>query len=1374
VRLFFLGRGFRNGFGFFLFLVGMALPLVLIREWKGLAVAVIAGALIAFSVFPELVPAFSGVCNLGVFGLFFGLILLGILPGVRWLRHVTARWALPALLVAIVMSSALFVSPPALAGEEGQRFEQEKRELIGKLLKEFEAFEARFRRLNERGAGGLMEKARRKALDQLREEIHVTVRNVNKANLDDLALLSRRLKALTDDEPKVYIPYDPKKAEKGIPVKKVFLPYREFLRLWDLAFPGQATKPVGPEAPFAHVRARYECGVAEGWLTGKAVFHVSTRGSAPVEVPLGMKGAMVEKASVNGQAAALRETKTGYAFAAPKAGTYTLELDFRAKTQGDEKWGRAVIGLFPIPRSTAVVRLSDPVLTCEVPSALGGLERVKDPKGEVVVAHLGAADRLVVEVLPKEAERGSEVASLKTRTRTILAVEPGTQRVFHTCDFEVVGSPREDFQFELARDLKVLHVKGPNIRSWGFPEGDRRILEIDLLKPEEKGGSYTIEALRSLEGGAREGALPLLRPMHCMRERGSLVVECPARIRLGAKRGSMLEPVEKRALRPWKHPVTAAYRFTERPLDWSYTLEDKPERLEGQLRLSMIVGEEDVRLGAVVHVASRGAPAFRMTTTLPEGFRLDRVEAVYGPRIKDWWIEDGEKERLLQIRLQQGLRERTAMGFVVWMSRKVSLDKGPQTLAFPSLVLRRAELYKGHIVVLSTPGVHLEARDLDGLNPANAWIGWREFCSPVKRGCPPIPSEALGYSFDGTHFKGAIVAEAETPVLACQWVLHQRIRKDAVEYGLYLTYTAEKAPAKVLAFSLPDSIPPERVVIPHFRGKRGEDPPKSLPGGRILYRVRLQRGFMGAWRLAAHVVLPLGEGEAAQGVAIPRLAPEGVGGSVKGYVIVENDETRAQLHEKGLRERLTRIGTEELVKNAALPPGVKRDHVTIAYRAEAEYRGIIRMETPEVVKGVDVEVGRIEMLTVIRKEGASWNRATFRLTNRSRQFLEVVMPKESKLLSLFVNGRAARPGRAGETTLLVPLPKGTMVDPSFPVEIVYTQPLRKVGYDLMALKHPTLQDEEIKVGKILWTVRAPEGFRYGFTGDMNDTEKKSLEELKTKSEAEETGQMILNIEDAPAVLRNRAVTQAMENWKLSVKNLDQRERQGLVNKNFARQQRAQHSMQRDALTEKFQGQMKFFEQERKKLQERDIRLNAAKFTANQEGVRADAWAVLEPERASWDFGEELRGKPSGRPWSGGGFTPQSTLPPPSAVGGNSMVVPFPSRDFREFHFIKEAKTAELNLRPWPEGALHWLWTLVKFAAVILVFLAALFMGWLREAEGWPYRRVWIWMVLLVVCGAALSSWPFAVAVGLIAGFLAFREGTRIKEERERLKRDYVV
>ncbi|MFV0442748.1 MAG: hypothetical protein ACK5Q5_04155, partial [Planctomycetaceae bacterium] len=80
-----------------------------------------------------------------------------------------------------------------------------------------------------------------------------------------------------------------------------------------------------------------------------------------------------------------------------------------------------------------------------------------------------------------------------------------------------------------------------------------------------------------------------------------------------------------------------------------------------------------------------------------------------------------------------------------------------------------------------------------------------------------------------------------------------------------------------------------------------------------------------------------------------------------------------------------------------------------------------------------------DLRTVLAHDGSWRTQADYRVRNRGRQFLAIVPPAESRLLSVMVRGlptEAIRQQQAGGDLLLVPLPATSMVDLSFTVRVV--------------------------------------------------------------------------------------------------------------------------------------------------------------------------------------------------------------------------------------------------------------------------------------------------------------------------------------------------
>ena len=80
----------------------------------------------------------------------------------------------------------------------------------------------------------------------------------------------------------------------------------------------------------------------------------------------------------------------------------------------------------------------------------------------------------------------------------------------------------------------------------------------------------------------------------------------------------------------------------------------------------------------------------------------------------------------------------------------------------------------------------------------------------------------------------------------------------------------------------------------------------------------------------------------------------------------------------------------------------------------------------------------------MQEDGLSWNRASIRIRNQKMQFLRLLMPEGSDLLSVFVADEASRYAEAKDHHL-IPLPTGADGDLAFSVDLVYTLQLGDIG-----------------------------------------------------------------------------------------------------------------------------------------------------------------------------------------------------------------------------------------------------------------------------------------------------------------------------------------
>ncbi len=128
--------------------------------------------------------------------------------------------------------------------------------------------------------------------------------------------------------------------------------------------------------------------------------------------------------------------------------------------------------------------------------------------------------------------------------------------------------------------------------------------------------------------------------------------------------------------------------------------------------------------------------------------------------------------------------------------------------------------------------------------------------------------------------------------------------------------------------------------------------------------------------------------------------------------------------------------------------------------------------TIDIVRHKDVAVYEAniestEVTSVINKNGGMLTKAVLRVKNTAKQFLEITLPKDSTLWSVYVNNKSVKPALKDAKKNLYAIPLVTAK--SFPVEIVYftekvTSPL---WIDMKALK------TELVSNSVKWNIYIP-------------------------------------------------------------------------------------------------------------------------------------------------------------------------------------------------------------------------------------------------------------------------------------------------------------
>lgn len=118
-------------------------------------------------------------------------------------------------------------------------------------------------------------------------------------------------------------------------------------------------------------------------------------------------------------------------------------------------------------------------------------------------------------------------------------------------------------------------------------------------------------------------------------------------------------------------------------------------------------------------------------------------------------------------------------------------------------------------------------------------------------------------------------------------------------------------------------------------------------------------------------------------------------------------------------------------------------------------------------------------VTLFTEDGKIVNRLIYQVRNGSKQFLEIQMPADAEVWSVFVGKQPAESSINGEGKLLVPLVRSRTVDnnlDTFPVEIIYCQVTD--GFALFDNPEVTLPKVDLLTSQMMWSVYLPNDYSY--------------------------------------------------------------------------------------------------------------------------------------------------------------------------------------------------------------------------------------------------------------------------------------------------------
>ncbi len=154
---------------------------------------------------------------------------------------------------------------------------------------------------------------------------------------------------------------------------------------------------------------------------------------------------------------------------------------------------------------------------------------------------------------------------------------------------------------------------------------------------------------------------------------------------------------------------------------------------------------------------------------------------------------------------------------------------------------------------------------------------------------------------------------------------------------------------------------------------------------------------------------------------------------------------------------------------------------------------ILRHSVMDVLTSVIDSARGVSWLT---KDGKTVHQVSYRLKNSWKQFLEVALPKEAQVWSVFVDGRPAKPSQADGGKLLIPLERSRTLSGSlapYDVEVIYFEEESRLPFlGKTTIQFPVV---DMMINQLNWAVYMPKGLATHYFGtDLKTGQEEYMEQ----------------------------------------------------------------------------------------------------------------------------------------------------------------------------------------------------------------------------------------------------------------------------------------
>jgi hypothetical protein len=669
----------------------------------------------------------------------------------------------------------------------------------------------------------------------------------------------------------------------------------------------------------------------------------------------------------------------------------------------------------------------------------------------------------------ENAGEGRLVAS--TQISSNIIVNANTLNLNHFFKFNVMQGKFQDLQIEVPAHLHITQVEGAYIQDWKISNDAKRILTIQLNRPQKKDYLLNIISELPIEALPSEITVPNLIVQGEFRTYGNVIVSTNSALQMVMKKTAGLTQVDQaekdRAQRGLNLNKSFYYIHPSAIYDLVLSIKEIKPSFDVKQQLIVEAKEENLVLYAKLQLDVRDAPLKKVIVVYPEVFNISEIKGGLMNQ-RDFIIsKHPELKGFKQVEIP--LLKPVIGSFSFDLEMETGKEPIKAVSKMGALFVENANSERGSIVFVSSEGVFIDKPVVTELREVHTGS------LAVK-----INDAKYAFRFRKNNWSFELkVATKETGIYTEG--LHLLSLTDNVMYGsTAFSYRITGAPVDVLSFKILAGLQNIEFI--------GKDVVNWEKEGKEIYKVKLRKKVLGDYNIGVSFTQKIGEDGA---ILLGGVNCVGVD-TQTGFVVLASQQNMMvkEINAAGMIE----IPIDEIPKSYHLlinAPVIK----SFKYVNENHNgRAIIEPFHKEELVTSLIEMMNVETKVFLREKGDAEAVTTvlYNIKNTNGQYLTLELPENAVIWSTKYltsnspttsNEQGGQPSRENGTRItaaiegkLVKIPLQRKQNPNEPliIELQYGQSLGEMDkvfqLELMAPK------ANIEVTYSSWKLQVPENW----------------------------------------------------------------------------------------------------------------------------------------------------------------------------------------------------------------------------------------------------------------------------------------------------------